>query len=146
MCIWIAIWWENFKRKFFGTILLILEYSVWKYFIVHFLILHLFLFFSCDQWILPSRRDSSCQTKRSIWTFISSQIYKFSNQLSFKTSTKFYILWRYYYHYHHGGIFALRKFPSLNLLFFLNFTNQKFFIVEQFVEYECVCYGSTTTV
>ena len=146
MCIWIAIWWENFKRKFFGTILLILEYSVWKYFIVHFLILYLFLFFSCDQWILPSRRDSSCQTKRSIWTFISSQIYKFSNQLSFKTSTKFYILWRYYYYYHHGGIFALRKFPSLNLLFFLNFTNQKFFIVEQFVEYECVCYGSTTTV
>ena len=101
--------------NFFCPILLILEYSVWK---VKLLILYLFLFFSCDQWILPSRRDSSCQTKRSIWTFISSQIYKFSNQLSFKTSTKFYILWRYYYYYHHGGIFALRKFPSLNLLFF----------------------------
>ena len=103
--------------KCFCTILLIFEYPVWKYFIQLF-ILYLFLFFSCDQWILPSRRDSSCQTKRSIWTFISSQIYKFSNQLSFKTSTKFYILWRYYYYYHHGGIFALRKFPSLNLLFF----------------------------
>ena len=84
----------------------------------YFNIIFVSFFFSCDQWILPSRRDSSCQTKRSIWTFISSQIYKFSNQLSFKTSTKFYILWRYYYYYHHGGIFALRKFPSLNLLFF----------------------------
>ena len=43
----------------------------------------------------------------------------------------------------YGDIYQGIREKCINLL---KFTNQKFFIVEQFVEYECVCYGSTTTV